>query len=44
MTCDLEGFAQFTDAILSAMRAKTIGRVIIDLRRNGGEDNCLSEA
>ncbi len=42
---DLEGlpFAQFTDAILSAMRAGTIGRLIIDLRRNGGGDNYRGE-
>jgi hypothetical protein len=42
---DLEGlpFAQFTNAILSAMRPETIGRLIIDLRRNGGGDNYLGE-
>jgi hypothetical protein len=36
-------FAQFTDTVLSGMRAESIERIVIDLRRNGGGDNYLAE-
>jgi hypothetical protein len=36
-------FAQFTDNVLSNMRAESVERIVIDLRRNGGGDNYLGE-
>ena len=42
---DVEGatFSQLTESILAGMKSKDVERIVVDLRRNGGGDNYLSE-